>query len=124
VVIMLCSVGVGAFTSPLAVFWSWVCWPVRGLPTRGGWRGGGDLEVALYQGDGGGTFADRGGDAFDRSLAYVTGGEHPGQAGFKRQRRAAGGPVVAGAGWQVRAGEDGPPLVVCDGLAEPLRARL
>src|SRR5690349_3347719 len=57
VVIMLCSVGVGAFTRPLAVFWSWVCWQIRGLPTRGGWRGGSGLEVAVDQGDGGGAFA-------------------------------------------------------------------
>jgi len=43
------------------------------------------LEVAVDQGDGGGAFADRRGDPFDRSLAHVTGGEHPGQAGFERQ---------------------------------------
>jgi hypothetical protein len=120
---MLCSVGVGTFTSPLAVFWSWVCWPVRGVPTRGGWPGGGGLEMAVDQGDGGGAFADRRGDPFHGSLAHVTGGEHPGQAGFKRQLRPAGGRVVAGAWQQVRASEDEPPLVACDSLAEPLRAR-
>jgi hypothetical protein len=36
----------------------------------------------MYQGDGGGAFADRGGDAFDRSAAHVTSGEHAGQAGL------------------------------------------
>ena len=121
---MLCSVGVRTFTRPLAVFWPWACWLVRELLTKGDWCGRGGLEVAVYQGDGGGAFADRRGDPFDRSLAHVTGGEHPGQAGFKRQCRPAGGPVVAGAWRQVRAGEDEPPLVACDSLAEPLRARL
>jgi hypothetical protein len=55
------------------------------------------LEVAVDQGDGGGAFADRRGHPFDRSLAHVAGGEHSGQAGFQRQWRPAGGPVVAGA---------------------------
>jgi hypothetical protein len=81
------------------------------------------LEVAVDQGDGGGAFADRRGHPFDRSLAHVAGGEHSGQAGFQRQWRPAGGPVVAGAWQQVRAGEDEPPLVACDSPAEPLRTR-
>jgi hypothetical protein len=75
--------------------------------------GGGGVQVVVDQGDGGHAFAYCGGDPFDRSLAHVTGGEHPGQAGFQRQRqrRAAGGPAGAGVGGQVRAGEDEPPLV-------------
>jgi hypothetical protein len=72
------------------------------------------------EGDGGRAFADGGSDPFDRSLAHVTGGEHPGQAGFKRQWRPAGGPAVAIACQQVRAGEDGPPLVARDAFGEPL----
>ena len=87
-----------------------------------GWCGGAGLQVAVDQGDGGGSFADRGGDPFDRSLADVAGGEYPGQAGLQRQRRAAGGP--AGVGGQVRAGEDEPPPVADDGVAEPVRPGL
>ena len=120
----MCSVGVGMFTGLLAVFWSWVCWPVRGLPRRG-WRGGGGgVQVAVYQGDGGGAFADGGGDPFDRSVARVTGGEHSGQAGFEWHWRAGGAPAVAVGGWQVSSGEDESLLVACDGAAEPLCAWL
>lgn len=79
---MLCSVAVGTFARPLAEFWSWVCWLVRGLPIQGGWPGGGGVQVAVHQGDGSGAFADRRSNPFHRSLADVTGGEHPGQAGL------------------------------------------
>jgi hypothetical protein len=74
---MLCSVAVGAFARLLAEFWSWVCWPVRGLPIRGGRPGGGGVQVAVHLGDGGGAFADRRSNPFHRSLAHVTGGERP-----------------------------------------------
>ena len=86
--------------------------------------GGGGLQVTVHQGDGVGAFAYGGGDPFDRSVADVTGGEDPGQAGLQRQRGAAEGPAVAGAGQQVGSGEDEPPLVACDALAEPFRPRL
>src|SRR5215472_5530241 len=67
------------------------CWlsPDRGcagqrgpLLTDGGSCGGGGTQVAVHQGDGGGALADGGGDPFDRFVAHVPGGEHPGQAGF------------------------------------------
>jgi len=82
VAIVLCSVGVGTSAKPLTKFWSWMCWPVLGLTIRGGWPGGGGVQVAVHQGNGGGAFADRRSDPFHRSLAHVTGGEHPGQAGL------------------------------------------
>ena len=82
VAITLCPVGVGTLTRPLTESRSGVCWPVRGLPARGGWCGRGGLQVVVHQGDGGRAFADRGSDPFDRSLAHVTGCEHPGQAGL------------------------------------------
>src|SRR5262249_61524491 len=94
------------------------------LPARAGLCGGGGTQVLVHQGDGGGAFADGGGDPFDRSAAHVPGGEHPGQAGLQWQRPAGGVPAgAAGAGGQVGAGADVPPLVAGDGLVEPLGAR-
>jgi hypothetical protein len=69
--ITLCSVGVGTVTRPLTESRSRVSWLVRGFPARGGWCGGGGLQVAVQQGDGGRAFAYRGSDPFDRSLALL-----------------------------------------------------
>src|SRR5512135_3262175 len=122
----LCSLGVSKVPRPSAES-RWCaggvrrrgCWLVRVFPARGC-----SCQVAVYQGDGGGAFADRGCDPFDRSPAHVTGCEHPRQAGFQRQRRVAGRPPGVGAGGQVRAGGDEPLPVAGDGLAEPFGAGL
>jgi len=80
--ITLWSVGEGTFTGPLTQSRSRVCWPAgpfsgrRRLVRRRRFAGTG------APGDGGRAFADGGGDPFDRSLAHVTGGEYPGQAGL------------------------------------------
>ena len=94
-----------------------VCWPVGRVTGAQGWCGGAGLQVAVDQGDGGGAFADRGGDPFDRSLADVAGGEYAGQAGLQRQWRAAVGPAGVGAGGQVGAGGDEAPPVAGEGRA-------
>jgi hypothetical protein len=49
----------------------------------------------VCQGNRGCSVADCGDDQVDRSAADVAGGEHPGQAGLRRQKRAAGGRRVA-----------------------------
>jgi hypothetical protein len=65
VAITLWSVGVGTFTGLLTESRSRVCWPAGHILVGRGWCGGGGVQVAVDQGDGGGAFADGGCDPFD-----------------------------------------------------------
>src|SRR6516165_4393407 len=93
--ITLCSVGVGG--APLAGSRPGACC-----------RGGGVTGLPRPVRRGG--FAGSGGPG--------------GGGGGGRWRWAGGGRAGAGVGWRVGAGEDEAPLVACDGLAEPLGARV
>jgi hypothetical protein len=78
-------------------------------------------KVFVDELDGGGAFADGRGDAFDRAVADVAGGEDAGQAGLQQQRWSVQGPAL---GWpavaeQVAAGEQETPLVPVDGAGQP-----
>lgn len=53
------------------------------LLSAGSRRPGSVLQVLIYLRRGDGTFADSGGDAFDRAVADIGSGEHSWHAGFQ-----------------------------------------
>src|SRR5215467_3267560 len=94
------------------------CWYPRALPRFRRWYRN-TFQVAVHERDSDRAFPHGGGDSFDRSVAHVTGGEHPGQARLKKQWRAAGGPAGTRVVQDVLTGEDETPLVSREVLAEP-----
>src|SRR5690349_15734460 len=82
------------------------------------------FQVAVHERDSDRAFAHGGGDPFDRAPAYVTSGEHPGQAGLVRQRRAAGLPAAVWVTQHIWTGENETPLIPREVIAEPVGPRL
>jgi hypothetical protein len=79
------------------------------------------LQVLGHLGGGDRAFADCGGDAFDRAVADIAGGEYAGQAGFEREWRSLQWPAgrwASGAG-EVASGDHEAVLVSADLGREP-----